>query len=66
MILINTRAGGVNGVKLVWDAILIKDNHIAVAGGISAVLTAARMWCLWTTWTPRRCGKRSIWWRGGW
>ena len=52
MILINTRAGGVNGVKLVWDAILIKDNHIAVAGGISAVLTAARMWCLWTTSTP--------------
>jgi nicotinate-nucleotide pyrophosphorylase (carboxylating) len=34
--------GGANHRLRLDDAILIKDNHIAIAGGIDAVLTAAR------------------------
>lgn len=35
--------GGVNHRMGLYDAVLIKDNHIAVAGGITAALTAARL-----------------------
>ena len=34
-------AGGVNQRLALWDGILIKENHIAAAGSISAVLEAA-------------------------
>jgi nicotinate-nucleotide pyrophosphorylase (carboxylating) len=34
--------GGVNHRMALWDGILIKENHIAAAGGIAAVLSAAR------------------------
>jgi nicotinate-nucleotide pyrophosphorylase (carboxylating) len=34
--------GGVNHRFGLYDAVLIKDNHIAVAGGVAAAVTAAR------------------------
>jgi nicotinate-nucleotide pyrophosphorylase (carboxylating) len=34
--------GGVNHRMGLYDAVLIKDNHIAVAGGVAAAVTAAR------------------------
>jgi len=35
--------GGMNHRMGLWDAILIKENHIAAAGGVSAALRAAAM-----------------------
>ena len=35
-------AGGTNHRLALWDGILIKENHIAAAGGIAAALQAAR------------------------
>ena len=34
--------GGANHRMALWDGILIKENHIAAAGGIAAALAAAR------------------------
>ncbi len=37
------RAGGAGNHRLgLYDAVLIKDNHLAIAGGVSAAVTAAR------------------------
>ena len=34
--------GGVNQRLALWDGILVKENHIAAAGGIAQVLAQAR------------------------
>lgn len=42
--------GGVNHRMGLYDAILIKENHIAAAGGITAALTAARQLAATVDW----------------
>ena len=42
--------GGMNHRMGLYDAILIKENHIAAAGGITAALTAARKLAATVTW----------------
>jgi nicotinate-nucleotide pyrophosphorylase (carboxylating) len=37
-----TQGGGMNHRMGLYDAVLIKENHIAAAGGVTAALTAAR------------------------
>jgi len=42
--------GGMNHRMGLWDAILIKENHIAAAGGVSAALRAAAMYASQAQW----------------